>query len=246
MDGKGSAIVTGASRGIGAAIAEDLAACGYPVIVDYANNKDAADSVCKRIMEHGGTAESFRCNVADRSEVDDMMSYAVKKYGSISVLVNNAGVSQIKLFTDISEEEWQSMTGVNLDGVFNCCQSVLPYMIHEKYGRIVNISSVWGVYGASCEVHYSAVKAGVIGLTKALAKEVAPSGITVNAVAPGCILTDMLKEECDEQTLIELAQDTPAGRLGTPEDVANAVSFLAGSKASFITGQVLGVDGGFS
>ena len=246
MDGKGSAVVTGASRGIGAAIAEELAACGFPVIVNYSANEDAAGRVCEKIRARGGDAVSFRCDVSNRKDVDRMMSYAAESFGGISVLVNNAGVSQIKLFTDISDEEWRRMVGVNLDGVFNCCQSALPYMIHKKYGRIINISSVWGVYGASCEVHYSAVKAGVIGLTKALAKEVAPSGITVNAVAPGCILTDMLKEECSEETLRELAQDTPIGRLGTPKDVADAVSFLASNRASFITGQILGVDGGFS
>ena len=246
MDGKGSAVVTGASRGIGAAIAEELAACGFPVIVNYSANEDAAGRVCEKIRARGGDAVSFRCDVSNRTDVDRMMSYAAESFGGISVLVNNAGVSQIKLFTDISDEEWRRMVGVNLDGVFNCCQSALPYMIHEKYGRIINISSVWGVHGASCEVHYSAVKAGVIGLTKALAKEVAPSGITVNAVSPGCILTDMLREECSEETLKELAQDTPIGRLGTPKDVADAVSFLASNRASFITGQAIGVDGGFS
>ena len=174
-----------------------------------------------------------------------MIAYAKKTCGRIDVLVNNAGISQQKLFNDITEDDWNKMVGVNLSGVFHCCKSVLPDMIRQKSGRIINISSVWGVYGASCEVHYSAVKAGVIGLTKALAKEVAPSKITVNAIAPGCILTDMLTDELDSGTIASLAEETPLGRLGTPEDIAKAVSFLASENADFITGQILGVDGGF-
>ena len=241
----GCAIVTGASRGIGAATAFELSKIGLPVVVNYNSNEKAAAAVLDRIRQNGGDGMIFKCSVAERDQVNAMTKAAAERYGTISVLVNNAGVSQIKLFTDITPEEWRNMVGVNLDGVFNCCQSVLPYMIHEKSGRIINISSVWGVYGASCEVHYSAVKAGVIGLTKALASEVAPSGITVNALAPGCIMTDMLRDECDEQTVSELANDTPLGRLGTPEDVAKAAAFLAGDGAAFITGQVLGVDGGF-
>ena len=241
----GCAIVTGASRGIGAATAFELSKSGLPVVVNYNSNEKAAAAVLDRIRQNGGDGMIFKCSVAERDQVNAMTKAAAERYGTISVLVNNAGVSQIKLFTDITPEEWRNMVGVNLDGVFNCCQSVLPYMIHEKSGRIINISSVWGVYGASCEVHYSAVKAGVIGLTKALASEVAPSGITVNALAPGCIMTDMLRDECDEQTVSELANDTPLGRLGTPEDVAKAAAFLAGDGAAFITGQVLGVDGGF-
>ena len=216
-----------------------------PVVVNYMKNEAAAQSVCDSIAANGGTAVMFCCDVSKRSEVDEMTKLAAERFGSIHTLVNNAGISQIKLFTDVTSDEWRKMEAINLDGVFNCCQSVLPYMIHEKLGRIVNISSVWGVYGASCEVHYSALKAGVIGLTKALAKEVAPSGITVNAIAPGCILTDMLKEECDEETLRSLADDTPVGRLGTPQDVARAAAFLACDESDFITGQVLGVDGGF-
>ncbi len=242
---KGCAIVTGASRGIGAATAFELSKIGLPVVVNYNSNEKAAAAVLDRIRQNGGDGMIFKCSVAERDQVNAMTKAAAERYGTISVLVNNAGVSQIKLFTDITPEEWRNMVGVNLDGVFNCCQSVLPYMIHEKSGRIINISSVWGVYGASCEVHYSAVKAGVIGLTKALASEVAPSGITVNALAPGCIMTDMLRDECDEQTVSELANDTPLGRLGTPEDVAKAAAFLAGDGAAFITGQILGVDGGF-
>lgn len=242
---KGCAVITGAARGIGAAAAYELSQMGFPVIVNYRENEDAARKTLQRIIDNGSSGIIFRCDVANREDVDKMVEAAVREFGRIDVLVNNAGISQIKLFTDITADDWKKMVGVNLDGVFNCCQSVLPHMIHEKSGRIINVSSVWGVYGASCEVHYSAVKAGVIGLTKALSKEVAPSGITVNCIAPGCIMTDMLKEDCDEETIRSLSEETPLGRIGTPEDAAKAIAFLAGSGASFITGQTLGVDGGF-
>lgn len=241
----GCAIVTGASRGIGAATAFELSKLGFGVIVNYNHSKDKACLVLNNIKQNGGSGYIFKCDVSNRAEVDEMIDFAINKYGKISVLVNNAGVAQQKLFTDITAIDWSKMVNVNLGGVFNCCQSVLPSMIHFKTGKIINISSIWGTEGASCEVHYSAVKAGIIGLTKALAKEVAPSGITVNAVAPGCIMTDMLTDDFDEETLNELAQETPLGRLGTPFDVARAVSFLASENADFITGQVLGVDGGF-
>ena len=242
----GCAVITGASRGIGAAIAERLAQDGLPVVINYRSDADAAQRVLNSIISHGGSAITHRCDVSDREQVDEMTARAAKEFGAVYALVNNAGISSIKLFTDVTADEWRKMTGVCLDGAFNCCQSVLPYMIHNKLGRIINISSVWGIYGASCEVHYSAVKAGLIGLTKALAKETAPSGITVNCLAPGCIMTDMLKNECSEDTLLQLAEDTPVGRLGTPRDVANAAAFFASESADFITGQVLGVDGGFS
>ena len=242
---KGCAIVTGASRGIGAEIAFELAKSGFDIIVNYNNSKSQALSVLEKIKQNGGNGSVFQCNVANRSDVDKMTEFALRTYGKIDVLVNNAGIAQQKLFTDITPDDWSQMLNVNLGGVFNCCQSVLPSMIHFKNGKIINISSIWGTVGASCEVHYSAVKAGIIGLTKALAKEVAPSGITVNAIAPGCITTDMLTNDFDEDTLTELAEETPMGRLGTPLDVARAAAFLASGNADFITGQVLGVDGGF-
>lgn len=245
MGRKGCGIITGASRGIGAAIAAELARGGLPVVINYSRDEKSALTIREQIIKNGGNAVVCQCDVADRNSVDEMTALAVREFGAVHTLVNNAGISDIKLFTDITPDEWRKMESVNLDGVFNCCQSVLPHMIHEKFGRIINISSVWGVYGASCEVHYSALKAGVIGLTKALAKEVAPSGITVNAIAPGCIMTDMLKAECDEETLRQLAQDTPVGRIGTPSDVAKAAAFFSSEDQSFITGQVLGVDGGF-
>ena len=241
----GCAIVTGASRGIGAATALELSKLGFEVIVNYNNSEEKANAVLESIKNHGGGGYVFKCDVSNRAEVDKMIEFAINKYNRISVLVNNAGIAQQKLFTDITQSDWFKMVNVNLGGVFNCCQSVLPSMIHFKSGKIINISSIWGTVGASCEVHYSAVKAGIIGLTKALAKEVAPSGITVNAIAPGCIMTDMLTNDFDEDTLTELAEETPMGRLGTPLDVARAAAFLASGNADFITGQVLGVDGGF-
>ena len=241
----GCAIVTGASRGIGAQIAKTLAENGFPVVVNYNSSETAAKAVADEIINGGGEAFAYKCDVASSAQVEEMVAAAIDKYGKIYALVNNAGISEIKLFTDITEAEWQRMTDVTLGGAFHCCKSVLPHMIHEKRGRIVNISSVWGVYGASCEVHYSTVKAGLIGMTKALAKELAPSGITVNAIAPGCIMTDMLKNECDADTLAQLAADTPVGRLGTPSDAARAAAFLIDRNSDFITGQVLGVDGGF-
>lgn len=241
----GCAIVTGASRGIGAAVAAELSALGLEVIVNYNHSEKKAENLLSTIKENGGSGYIFKCDVSNRAEVDRMVEFSLNRCGQIAVLVNNAGTAQQKLFTDITQDDWHNMVNVNLTGVFNCCQSVLPSMIHFKSGRIINISSVWGVYGASCEVHYSAVKAGIIGLTKALAQEVAPSGITVNAVAPGCIKTDMLTHDFDEDTLNELAKETPVGRLGTAQDIARAVAFLAGENAGFITGQVLGVDGGF-
>lgn len=245
MTDKGCAIVTGASRGIGAATALSLAKLGYSVVVNYNKNKAKAEQVLETIQEKGGSGMIFKADVSLREEVDLMIDTAAKIYCKIDVLVNNAGVAQQKLFTDITVDDWNKMVNINLGGVFNCCQSVLPFMIHEKRGKIINLSSIWGTEGASCEVHYSAVKAGIIGLSKALAKEVAPSGITVNCVAPGCIMTDMLTNDCDEQTIRELAAETPLGRIGTPQDIANAIAFLASEKADFITGQVLGVDGGF-
>lgn len=245
MTDLGCAIVTGASRGIGAAVAVELAKLGYKVVVNFNNSESKAIDVLKTIKSNGGDGMIFKADVSNRNEVDEMISAALKEYGKISVLVNNAGVAQQKLFTDISQNDWAKMVNVNLGGAFNCCQSVLPSMIHHKSGKIINVSSIWGTEGASCEVHYSAVKAGIIGLTKALAKEVAPSGITVNCVAPGCIMTDMLIQDCDEETINQLAEETPLGRIGTPFDVAKAIAFLASEKADFITGQVLGVDGGF-
>lgn len=242
---KGCAIVTGASRGIGAAAAKELAKLGFSVVINYNRSEEKAFDVLNEIKQNGGDGITFKADISKPDEVKGMISFAARKYGRIGVLVNNAGIAQQKLFTDITQNDWDRMVATNFSGTFYCCQAVLPYMIHEKQGKIINISSIWGTVGASCEVHYSAVKAGIIGLSKALAKEVAPSGITVNCVAPGCIMTDMLTNDLSEETISALAQETPLGRIGTPDDVAKAIAFLAGENSDFITGQVLGVDGGF-
>ena len=228
------ALVTGAGRGIGKEIAKKLQEDGYFVI---ANSKNT-------VIPDTDTQMGYRADVSDASQVSEMIKEIIKEYGKIDVLVNNAGIAQQKLFTDISEADWDTMMDTNLKSMFLVTKAVLPHMIHEKNGAILNISSIWGMVGASCEVHYSAAKAGVIGFTKALAKEVGPSNIRVNCVAPGVIKTDMLND-FSEEDLTELAEETPLGRLGTPRDIAEAVSFLVSDKANFITGQVLGSNGGF-
>ena len=236
---KKAAVITGASRGIGKAIAYALANDGYIPVINYNKSREAAEKIA---AETGGIAVC--ADVSDRNAVSDMIETARKKFGGIDVLVNNAGISVTGLFTDISSEAEEQIIDTNIRGVFNCTKAVLPHMISRKYGRIINISSMWGEVGASCEVHYSATKAAVIGFTKALAKEVGLSGITVNCITPGVIMTDMNAEYSEEELNI-LKEETPLGKLGTPEDIASAVSFLASEKASFITAQIIGVDGGF-
>ncbi len=235
---KKTALITGASRGIGAAAALRLAEDGFNVIINYNVNRDAAEMIAGVT---GGTA--IQADVSDPVKVRDMFDIINREHGDVEVLVNNAGVSFTGLFTDITPLQQKRMWGVNVEGVFNCTREALKTMISNKSGRIINISSMWGQVGASCEVHYSAAKAAVIGFTKALAKEVGPSGINVNCIAPGVITTDMNAGHSQE-TMEELAYDTPLERLGTPEDVAKAVSFLASGDSSFITGQIIGVNGG--
>jgi 3-oxoacyl-[acyl-carrier protein] reductase len=206
------------------------------VVIQYLNSETAARDLALKLG-----AAAVRADVADGTQVKLMFETT----GPVDVLVCSAGVSLLKLFTDTTEAEWRSVLDINLGGVINCCQAAIPHMVRQKHGRIIIISSVWGVTGASCEAVYSASKAALIGLTKSLAKELGPSGITVNCVAPGVIDTDMnagLTPEVKE----ELKQSTPLGRIGTPEDVAALVKFLASDEAGFLTGQVIGVDGGFA
>ena len=238
-----TAIVTGASRGIGAAAALALAAQGCRVAVCCRTRRDSAESVAARIRAAGGTAAVFCADVSDDAAVRTMFAQVEQTLGPADILVNNAGVAQQKLFTDITAAEWDAMFGVCVKGAFHCCQAALPHMIRQKWGRIINISSMWGQVGASCEVPYSAAKAALIGMTKALAKEEGPSGVTVNIIAPGVIDTDMMASFTDEDRAA-LAEETPVERLGTAEDVARAIVFLCDENAGYITGQVLGVNGG--
>ncbi|HIR47027.1 MAG TPA: SDR family oxidoreductase [Candidatus Caccousia avicola] len=236
-----TALVTGGSRGIGAAVCRRLAEDGFRVVVHFNRSREKAEALARELTEKTGLPHlALPAELAERAQVEELFRLA----GPVDVLVNNAGIAQQKLFTDITEDDWRRMFAVDVDGVFRCCQCALPHMIHEKSGCIINIASIWGEIGASCEVHYSAAKAAVIGLTKALAKELGPSHIRVNCVSPGVIDTEM-NAMFDKETMRDLCESTPLGRIGSPEDIAAAVSFLASDAASFITGQTLSVNGLF-
>lgn len=231
---KKKALVTGGSRGIGAQCVRTLAEAGYEVYINYLRSEKEA---LKLAEETGG--------IPVRADVSDFIS-VIKMFetvGGLDLLVCNAGISQQKLFTETSPADWRRIFGVNCDSVFNCCRAAAPYMVYNKKGCIITISSMWGVTGASCEVAYSASKAAVIGFTKALAKELGPSNVRVNCIAPGVIATDM-NAALSAETMDALKDETPLCTIGTPQDVANAVKFLASDEASFITGQVLNVNGG--
>ena len=232
-------LISGGDRGIGEAAARAFYAAGYRVAVLYHSNADAAAALEKQLPG----VLAVQCDVASRASCELAFRTVEQALGRVDVLVSNAGIAQQKLFTDITPEEWQRMLDVNLSGAFHLCQLALPGMIRRKAGRILTVSSMWGQTGGSCEVHYSAAKAGLIGLTKALAKEEGPSGITVNCVAPGVIDTDMMAAFTAEDKAA-LAEETPVGRLGTAEEVAKLLVFLAGEDAGYITGQVFGVNGG--
>ena len=238
------ALVTGASRGIGKQCAIELARTGYSVAVNYNSSYDDAVDTVKKIREHGGSAFIVKADVSDFNQVKAMVDEVNLQFGRIDILVNNAGIAEQKLFTEICPSDWDRMFAVNVTGIYNCCSAVVPPMISRKEGVIVNISSMWGISGASCESHYSATKAAVIGFTKSLAKELGPSGIRVNCVAPGVIKTEMCSA-FSQETMLMLKDETPLQRLGEASDVANAVVFLSSKESSFITGQVLSVDGGY-
>ena len=231
-------LVTGGSRGIGAAVCRKFAAEGYLVAVNYEKNREKAEALAQEI---GGAA--FCADVSDEKAVDEMFTAIEKKWGTVDALVNNAGISVTGLFQDCDEETWRRLFAVNVGGVFHCTKRALDGMLREQSGAIVNLSSIWGVTGGSCESHYSATKAAIIGYTKALAKELGPSHIRVNAIAPGAVDTEMNGHMTSEDWEAFL-EETPLGTVGKPEEIAEAVFFLASEKASYITGAVLNVNGG--
>ena len=209
----------------------------------YLQERKGCSTIARELREAGGEAVSFRADLTKAEEAKALIDFAVQQYGHLDILVNNAGISQIKLFTDITPEEWRQMFAANVDGIYHCCRAAVPYLVQQHSGTIINVSSIWGLCGASCEVHYSASKAAVIGFTQALAKELAPSGITVNCVAPGAIDTEMNAHlTAEERRMLE--EEIPLGRMGSPEEVAAAIAFLAGEDARYFTGQVLSPNGG--
>lgn len=240
-----SVLITGGAGGIGTEISYIFARHGYDIGVHYANGRERAEALVNKLREAFGIrACAFQADLSSHDAACKMFDAFTAELGAPDVLVNNAGVSTNELFTDVTAEEWRKQLDVNLSGAFYMCQKAAPHMISQRRGAIVNISSIWGIAGGACEAAYSAAKAGLIGLTKALARELGPSGIRVNCVAPGVIDTQMNSIH-SEDTLRALADDTPLGRLGMPHEVASAVYFLASDDASFITGQTLCVDGGF-
>lgn len=238
------ALVTGASRGIGRAIAARLAREGYAVCINYIERQDKAQELETILAAEGCSVMTYKADVAKRDEVNAMVTAIKQRFGPVSLLVSNAGIAGQCLIQEVTDGMWDRYFDVNVRGAFNCVQAVLPDMLHEKQGCIVTISSIWGLRGASCEVTYSATKAALIGLSRSLAMELAPSGIRVNCIAPGVIDTDMLSA-LPAEVMDSLAGETPMGRLGKPEDIAGAVCFLASESASFVTGQVICADGGF-
>ena len=233
-------LITGGSRGIGAASVRAFAGAGYRVAFSYHSHEAAARALEEEL---GGRARAFRADVADPAQVRRLFEECRSAFGPAEILICSAGIAQQKLFTDLTDQDWQRMLDVDLSGAFYCCRQALPDMIRARWGRILLVSSMWGQTGGSCEVHYSAAKAGLIGLGKALAKEEGPSGVTVNILAPGVVDTDMMAGFSPEDKQA-LAEETPVGRLGSPEEMARTLLFLAGEESSYITGQVLGQNGG--
>lgn len=244
MSNKKVALITGASRGIGREIARLFAMNNYNVVINYNKSEREANELLQELTNEGYNARIFKADISNINEANALVNYTIGQFERIDVLVNNAGISRFNTFTEISIEEWHEVMNVNLNGVFYVTKKALQYMIPEHEGKIINISSMWGLVGASNEVHYSTSKAALIGMTKALAKELGPSNIQVNAIAPGVIETDMLNE-IDEETLEYLKYETPLMRIGKPIDIARCALFLASEGGDFITGQVISSNGGF-
>lgn len=236
-------LVTGASRGIGKAVAIKFAKKGYNVVISCVHRAEQLEQTRREIESYQAPCLAYLGDMGDLKSCETLFSQIRSRFGGVDVLVNNAGISYIGLLQDMSSEDWERMLHVNLTSVFNCCKLAIPYMVRQQQGKIVNVSSVWGVVGSSCETAYSATKGGINALTKALAKELAPSNIQVNAVACGAIDTEM-NQWMEEDELIALVEDIPAGRLGSAEEVADLVYHL-GYKNAYLTGQVIGLDGGW-
>ena len=235
-------IVTGGSRGIGASIVKELANKDYNIVLNYNNSEKQAKQIQKELLEKNIKIEIFKADVSKREDVKDLVKFALEKFKTIDVLINNAGIDQVKMFMDITDEDWNKMIQTNLNSVFYCTQEVLPTMIHNKEGNIINISSIWGITGASCEVHYSVAKAGIDGMTKALAKELGPSNIRVNSIAPGAILTDMNSGYTNEE-IKDMESQIPLGRLGNSIEIAKCVNWLI--EDNYTTGQIISPNGGW-
>lgn len=239
------ALITGASGGIGRAAALRLAADGFDVAACWHSDEAGAKQLGEELEKLGAKFRLYQADVADFSQMKNVFADVLEYFGDVSVLVNNAGMAQQKLFTDISEEEFDRICAVNFKSVYNCCQHAVPFMVKQKSGKIINVSSMWGICGASCETVYSATKAAVIGFTKALGKELAPSNVQVNCIAPGAIDTKMNSILSDENKAA-FAEEIPAGRFGNPDEIAGIISFLAGKDSSYITAQVITADGGLT
>lgn len=240
MNSNKTVLITGGSRGIGKAMVYAFAKAGYNVMLNF----NRSESIANEIAKDFDNVKVYGANVADQQSVINMVNYTYEMFGNIDILINNAGIAYTGLLQDMSIDEWNNLMNVNLTGPYNLCKAVLPKMIQNKSGKIINISSVWGITGASCEVAYSASKAGVIGLTKALAKEVGPSNIQVNCIAPGIVMTDMISDYSMEE-LDAITNEIPLGKIGSTEDIAKTALFLASDDANYITGQVISPNGGW-
>lgn len=235
-------LVTGGSRGIGRCIVENLAKKGYNVVLNYNKSAEQAKKIQKELKDKGHNIEIFKADVSKREEVKKLVGFTLQKFENIDILINNAGIAKIQLFTETTDEDWNEMMNTNLNSVFYATQEVVPNMIHNKSGLIINISSIWGMVGSSCEVSYSVAKAGIDGMTKALAKELGPSHIRVNSIAPGCIETD-IHGKLDDAIKEELKKETPLERIGQPIDIYRCVKWLI--EDEFTTGQVISPNGGY-
>ena len=238
---KKTVLITGGTRGIGRSAAELFVSKGYNVAVLYQKSDDIANEMREKNPEN---FIAVRCDVASAKDVKCAFELVEANFGGVDILINNAAISEQKMLCDVTEDEWDRMFDVNIKGMFNTVKCAMPYMVHQKKGKIINISSIWGICGSSCEVVYSSTKSAVIGFTKALAKELGPSGICVNCIAPGVVDTDM-NRMFDENEMEILKEETPLGRIGTPKEIADVIEFLASEKSSFITGQVISPNGGF-